>query len=179
MLTTTKRSTALYGRLSNAQKAALCFNAVCTGQIDEAQKVFATVERFTYKMSDAEFHKWNDAFSSLVAVFGLMYWQQESRRGFVSGAMVAVDLADIRSREAGQEIDEGRGLDILELLRRIAGQQAALVAAMREHCTQHRLDWEAVLLFTGIDAARLPKEAPDPGWLERYRKELGQLLPSC
>lgn len=179
MLSTTKRSTALYGRLSNAQKAALCFKAVCTGQPDEAAKVFASVERFTYRMSDAEFHKWSDAFSSLVAIFGLMYWQQESRRGFVSGAMVAIDLSDLRSRDAGRDIDEAKGLEALDLLKRITGQQAALVEAMREHCERHRLEWEAVLIFADIDPARLPKEAPEPGWLERYLKELGQLLPSC
>ena len=179
MLSATKRSTALYSHLSNAQKAALCFKAVCAGQTDEAEKIFATVERFTYQMSDVEYHKWADAFSSLAAVFGLMYWQQESRRGFVSGAMVAIDLADLRSREEGREIDEARGLETLVLLRRIAGQQAALVAAMQKHCAHHRLEWEAVLLFADIDPDRLPKDAPDPGWLERYLKELGQLLPSC
>ena len=179
MLSTTKRSTELYSRLSNAQKAALCFKAVCTGQPDEAAKVFASVERFTYQMSDAEFHKWSDAFSSLVAIFGLMYWQQESRRGFVSGAMVAIDLSDLHNHTAGRDIDESKGRDTLALLKQMAGQQAALVAAMQEHCERHRLEWEAVLTFADIDPDRLPKEAPDPDWLERYRKELGQLLPSC
>ncbi len=179
MLSTTKRSTGLYSRLSNAQKAALCFKAVCTGQPDEAAKVFASVERFDYRMSDVEFHKWSDAFSSLVAIFGLMYWQQESRRGFVSGAMVAIDLSDLHNHTAGRDIDESKGRDTLALLKRMAGQQAALVAAMREHCERHRLEWESVLLFADIDPERLPKEAPDSDWLERYRKELGQLLPSC
>jgi hypothetical protein len=164
--------------LSNAQKAALCFKAVCTGQADEAEKVFASVQRFNYRMSDAEFHKWADAFASLAALFGLMYWQQESRRAFASGAMVTIDMADLRNHEAGREIDEARGLETLELLQRIAGQQAALVAAMQELCNQHRLDWNAVLLFADIARECLPKEAPHPDWLERYRKELGELLPS-
>lgn len=178
MLATTKRSTALYGHLSNPQKAALCFQLLCNQDEEEARRVMQSAERFTYRMTDAEFYHWHNAFGSLVALFAIMYWRIESRRAYAVGALISVDLCDHLSYAQGRTLDEEKGSELLELSRTIGTQQAALVAAMQEHCKQYRLDWNAVLLFADIAPECLPKEAPHTDWLERYRKELGELLPS-
>lgn len=137
-----RRSVKLFEGMSKSQRARLAFQMLGAGKEDEARRIFDSVEKQVYAMTDEEFMTPLQRAIEFGLVVGIAFWKMTNTVTAAHGLAIAEDgdkaaLSHLAGAKRGQ---------------------AAFLAAARAVAESRGIDWAGVLRVAGIDADELPPE---------------------
>ena len=145
----------LYEGLTLKERAVLAFSHLTELNVQEVDRILATVPRKVYRMLDDEHTRWADGLRSMALFFGMEHWRFQTRSLAASGFLMHM----YNKPDVSEEEDERVGVcfdawGVWET--RLMTMDVALEAV----CAKHKVDAAAIRRYCDIEG---PYQALGPG----------------